>query len=136
MSQRYQAANFLGDPFLRKTHLSSEIDELYRHLMNSAFSPEESFLVTGAPHASAYYPRDLPVLIPACSILRPSWIPRMPSAGSRLLERSVQLMLEAVCSDVVRPLLSPRDATGILVSTTFRGPRIRRPASSQAWSKA
>src|ERR1700686_4067308 len=43
-----QAANFLGDRFLRKTHhSSSEIDELYTDSMNSAFSATESFLVTG-----------------------------------------------------------------------------------------
>src|ERR1700733_8328846 len=42
-----QAANFLGDRFLRKAHRSSaEIDELYMDSMNSAFSATESFLVT------------------------------------------------------------------------------------------
>jgi len=36
----------------------SAIEDLYRHSMDSAFSVTEAFLVTGAPHASAYYPRD------------------------------------------------------------------------------
>ena len=54
-----QAVNFLGDRFLRKSHHSlSAIEDLYRHSMDSAFSVTEAFLVTGAPHASAYYPRD------------------------------------------------------------------------------
>jgi hypothetical protein len=49
-----QAVNFLGDRLLRRYHSSAGIDELYRHSVNSAFSPQEAFLVTGAPHASAY----------------------------------------------------------------------------------
>src|SRR4029078_735593 len=54
-----QAVNFLGDRFLRKAQpLSAAIEALYRHSMDSAFSATEPFLVTGAPHASAYYPRD------------------------------------------------------------------------------
>src|ERR1043165_3705087 len=53
-----QAANFLGDRALRKYQLSAAIDELYRHSVDRAFSESEAFLVTGAPHASAYYPRD------------------------------------------------------------------------------
>src|SRR3569832_1401357 len=54
-----QAVNFLGDRFLRGSHHSlTAIEDLYRHAMNSAFSVTEAFLVTGAPHASAYYPRD------------------------------------------------------------------------------
>ena len=54
-----QAVNFLSDRFLRHSHHSlSAIDDLYRHSMDSAFSLTEAFLVTGAPHASAYYPRD------------------------------------------------------------------------------
>jgi hypothetical protein len=57
--QRIQTVNFLGDRFLRKTHhFSSAIEDLYRYAMDNAFSATESFLVTGAPHASAYYPRD------------------------------------------------------------------------------
>ena len=53
-----QAVNFLGDRFLRKYHLSAAIDELYRQSVGHAFSETGAFLVTGAPHASAYYPRD------------------------------------------------------------------------------
>ena len=54
-----QAVNFLGDRFLRPSHHPfTAIEDLYRHSMDSAFSLTESFLVTGAPHASAYYPRD------------------------------------------------------------------------------
>src|SRR5215204_1446557 len=75
-----QALNFLGDRFLRKSHASAGIDELYRHSVNSAFSPNEAFLVTGAPHASAYYPRDFAWFYP--DVLDPETItPRMPSAG-------------------------------------------------------
>ncbi|MET4220038.1 hypothetical protein ACVWWG_009107 [Bradyrhizobium sp. LB7.2] len=54
-----QAVNFLGDRFLRKSHHPfTAIEDLYRHSMDSAFAVTEAFLVTGAPHASAYYPRD------------------------------------------------------------------------------
>jgi hypothetical protein len=103
-----QAANFVGDRFLRKTrHTSADIDELYTASMNSAFSATESFLVTGAPHASAYYPRDFAWFYP--DVLDPDTI--MDSADAvrrvRLLERSVRLMLEAVRAGVVTTTLIP-----------------------------
>src|SRR5438309_6496545 len=102
-----QAVNFLGDRFLRKYHLPAAIGELYRHSMNSAFSPSEAFLVTGAPHASAYYPRDFAWFYP--DVLDPETI--MDSADAirrvRLLERSVRLMLEAVRAGVVTTTLIP-----------------------------
>ena len=103
-----QAANFLGDRFLRKTHhSSSEIDELYADSMNSAFSATESFLVTGAPHASAYYPRDFAWFYP--DVLDPDTIMDSEDAirRVRLLERSVRLMLEAVRSGVVTTTIIP-----------------------------
>src|ERR687892_1061746 len=91
-----QAVNFLGDRFLRKYRPSAGIDELYRHSVDSAFSPEESFLVTGAPHASAYYPRDFAWFYP--DVLDPETIVDSEDAVRRvrLLEKSVRLMLEAV----------------------------------------
>jgi hypothetical protein len=103
-----QAANFLGDRFLRKTHRSpSEIDELYMDSMNSAFSATESFLVTGAPHASAYYPRDFAWFYP--DVLDPDTIMDSEDAirRVRLLERSVRLMLEAVRAGVVTTTIIP-----------------------------
>jgi hypothetical protein len=103
-----QAVNFLGDRFLRKTHgLSSALDELYRHAMNSAFSATESFLVTGAPHATAYYPRDFAWFYP--DVLDPETIMDSEDAVRRvrLLEKSVRLMLEAVRADVVTTTLIP-----------------------------
>ena len=103
-----QAANFLGDRFLRKTHhSSSEIDELYTHAMNNAFSATESFLVTGPPHASAYYPRDFAWFYP--DVLDPDTIMDSEDAirRVRLLERSVRLMLEAVRSGVVTTTIIP-----------------------------
>ena len=103
-----QAVNFLGDRFLRKTHgLSSAIEDLYRHSMDSAFSVTESFLVTGAPHATAYYPRDFAWFYP--DVLDPETI--MDSGDAvrrvRLLEKSVRLMLEAVRADVVTTTIIP-----------------------------
>ena len=103
-----QAVNFLGDRFLRKTHsLSSAIEDLYRHSMNSAFSPTESFLVTGAPHATAYYPRDFAWFYP--DVLDPETIMDSEDAVRRvrLLEKSVRLMLEAVRADVVTTTIIP-----------------------------
>lgn len=103
-----QAANFLGDRFLRKTrHSSSEIDQLYADSMNSAFSATESFLVTGAPHASAYYPRDFAWFYP--DVLDPDTIMDSEDAirRVRLLERSVRLMLEAVRAGVVTTTIIP-----------------------------
>jgi hypothetical protein len=103
-----QAANFLGDRFLRKTHRSSsEIDRLYADSMNSAFSATESFLVTGAPHASAYYPRDFAWFYP--DVLDPDTIMDSEDAirRVRLLERSVRLMLEAVRAGVVTTTIIP-----------------------------
>ena len=102
-----QAVNFLGDRFLRKSHLSCGIHELYRHSVNSAFSPKEAFLVTGAPHASAYYPRDFAWFYP--DVLDPETILDSEDAVRRvrLLEKSVHLLLEAVRSNVVTTTIVP-----------------------------
>ena len=102
-----QAVNFLGDRFLRKYQASAGIGELYRHSMNSAFAPQEAFLVTGAPHASAYYPRDFAWFYP--DVLDPETIIDSDDAVRRvrLLEKSVRLMLEAVRSGVVTTTIVP-----------------------------
>src|SRR3977135_1684579 len=102
-----QAVNFLGDRFLRKYHLAAAIDELYRHSMKSAFSETEAFLVTGAPHASAYYPRDFAWFYP--DVLDPETIMDSDDAirRVRLLEKSVRLMLEAVRAGVVTTTIVP-----------------------------
>jgi hypothetical protein len=102
-----QAVNFLGDRFLRKSHLSGGIDELYAHSVNSAFSPNEAFLVTGAPHASAYYPRDFAWFYP--DVLDPETIMDSEDAVRRvrLLEKSVRLLLEAVRANVVTTTIVP-----------------------------
>ncbi len=103
-----QAANFLSDRFLRKPrYASSKIDELYRNSMDSAFSAQESFLVTGAPHASAYYPRDFAWFYP--DILDTETIIDSEDAirRIRLLEKSVRLMLEAVRSGIITTTLIP-----------------------------
>src|SRR3954453_7737045 len=102
-----QALNFLGDRFLRKSHLTAGIHELYRHSVNSAFSPREAFLVTGAPHASAYYPRDFAWFYP--DVLDPETIMDSEDAVRRvrLLEKSVRLMLEAVRAKVVTTTIVP-----------------------------
>ena len=102
-----QTVNFLGDQFLRKSHASAGIDELYRHSVNSAFSPKEAFLVTGAPHATAYYPRDFAWFYP--DVLDPETIMDSEDAVRRvrLLEKSVRLMLEAVRSNVVTTTIVP-----------------------------
>lgn len=103
-----QAANFLSDRFLRKSYYSSsKIDELYEHSMNSAFSVQESFLVTGAPHASAYYPRDFAWFYP--DVLDPQTIIDSEDAVRRirLLDKSVRLMLDAVRSGIITTTLVP-----------------------------
>ena len=103
-----QAVNFLGDRFLRKSHHSlSAIEDLYRHSMDSAFSVTEAFLVTGAPHASAYYPRDFAWFYP--DILDPETIMDAQDAVRRvrLLDKSVRLLLEAVRADVVTTTIVP-----------------------------
>ncbi|TKW74707.1 MAG: hypothetical protein DI543_23950, partial [Bradyrhizobium icense] len=102
-----QAANFLGDRFLRKYQLTAAIDELYRHSVDRAFSESEAFLVTGAPHASAYYPRDFAWFYP--DVLDPETIIDSEDAirRVRLLEKSVRLMLEAVRAGVVTTTIVP-----------------------------
>jgi hypothetical protein len=102
-----QAVNFLGDRFLRTYRSSAGIEELYTHSVNSAFSPAEAFLVTGAPHASAYYPRDFAWFYP--DVLDPETILDSEDAVRRvrLLEKSVRLMLEAVRSNVVTTTIVP-----------------------------
>lgn len=103
-----QAVNFLGDRFLRKSHHPlSAIEDLYRHSMDSAFSVTEAFLVTGAPHASAYYPRDFAWFYP--DVLDPETIMDSQDAvrRARLLDKSVRLLLEAVRADVVTTTIVP-----------------------------
>jgi hypothetical protein len=102
-----QAVNFLGDRFLRKYHLSAGIAELYRYSVDAAFSEKEAFLVTGAPHASAYYPRDFAWFYP--DVLDPETVIDSQDAVRRvrLLEKSVRLMLEAVRADVVTTTIVP-----------------------------
>lgn len=103
-----QAANFLSDRFLRNSHHSlSAIEDLYRHSMDSAFSLTEAFLVTGAPHASAYYPRDFAWFYP--DVLDPETIMDSRDAVRRvrLLEQSVRLLLEAVRANVVTTTIVP-----------------------------
>jgi hypothetical protein len=102
-----QAVNFLGDRFLRKYHLSAGIEELYRHSVDAAFAEKEAFLVTGAPHASAYYPRDFAWFYP--DVLDPETIMDSQDAVRRvrLLEKSVRLMLEGVRAGVVTTTIVP-----------------------------
>ncbi|MFG3592054.1 hypothetical protein [Bradyrhizobium sp. RDI18] len=102
-----QAVNFLGDRFLRRYRPSAGIEELYRHAVDSAFFPTEDFLVTGAPHASAYYPRDFAWFYP--DVLDPETIMDSEDAVRRvrLLEKSVRLMLEAVRANVVTTTIVP-----------------------------
>jgi hypothetical protein len=102
-----QAVNFLGDRFLRKYQASAGIGELYRHSMNSAFAPQEAFLVTGAPHASAYYPRDFAWFYPDVLDLETIIDSDDAVRRVRLLEKSVRLMLEAVRSGVVTTTIVP-----------------------------
>lgn len=103
-----QAVNFLGDRILRKSqHSLSAIEDLYRYSMDSAFSVSEAFLVTGAPHASAYYPRDFAWFYP--DVLDPETIMDSQDAVRRvrLLEKSVRLLLEAVRANVVTTTIVP-----------------------------
>ena len=102
-----QAVNFLGDRFLRRYRSPAGIEELYAQSVNSAFSPTEAFLVTGAPHASAYYPRDFAWFYP--DVLDPETIMDSEDAVRRvrLLEKSVRLMLEAVRANVVTTTIVP-----------------------------
>ncbi|MGV7217103.1 hypothetical protein [Bradyrhizobium sp. UFLA05-112] len=118
-----QAMNFLGDRFLRKSHHSlSAIEDLYRHSMDSAFSVTESFLVTGAPHASAYYPRDFAWFYP--DVLDPETIMDAQDAvrRARLLEKSVRLLLEAVRADVVTTTIVPAGRARYLGVNYFSRP--------------
>src|SRR6185369_15018417 len=118
-----QAVNFLGDRFLRKSHHSlSAIEDLYRHSMDSAFSVTEAFLVTGAPHASAYYPRDFAWFYP--DVLDPETIMDSQDAvrRARLLERSVRLLLEAVRANVVTTTIVPAGRARYLGVNYFSRP--------------
>jgi hypothetical protein len=118
-----QAVNFLGDRFLRQSHHSfSAIEDLYRHSMDSAFSVTESFLVTGAPHASAYYPRDFAWFYP--DVLDPETIMDAQDAVRRvrLLEKSVRLLLEAVRADVVTTTIVPAGRARYLGVNYFSRP--------------
>ncbi len=118
-----QAVNFLGDRFLRKSqNLSTAIGDLYRHSMDSAFSSTEAFLVTGAPHASAYYPRDFAWFYP--DVLDPETIMDSQDAirRVRLLEKSVRLLLEAVRADVVTTTIVPAGRARYLGVNYFSRP--------------
>ncbi|WP_271671844.1 hypothetical protein [Bradyrhizobium sp. CCBAU 51627] len=108
LANALQAVNFLGDRCLRRPqHRSALIEDLYRYAMESAFALSEAFLVTGAPHASAYYPRDFAWFYP--DVLDPETIMDAQDAvrRARLLERSVRLLLEAVRAEVVTTTIVP-----------------------------
>ena len=118
-----QAVNFLGDRFLRTSHHASTlIEDLYRHSMDSAFAETEAFLVTGAPHASAYYPRDFAWFYP--EVLDPETIMDSRDAVRRvrLLERSVRLLLDAVRAGVVTTTLVPAGRARYLGVNYFSRP--------------
>lgn len=118
-----QAVNFLGDRFLRKSpHPFTAIEDLYRHSMDSAFAVTEAFLVTGAPHASAYYPRDFAWFYP--DILDAETIMDSQDAvrRARLLERSVRLLLEAVRANVVTTTIVPAGRARYLGVNYFSHP--------------
>lgn len=108
LANALQAVNFLGDRFLRRSdHSFTAIADLYRHSMESAFSLTEAFLVTGAPHASAYYPRDFAWFYP--DVLDPETILDAQDAvrRARLLDKSVRLLLDAVRAGVVTTTIVP-----------------------------
>ncbi|MET4290825.1 hypothetical protein ABIB06_001592 [Bradyrhizobium sp. LB8.2] len=118
-----QAVNFLGDRFLRKSHHPfTAIEDLYRHSMDSAFAVTEAFLVTGAPHASAYYPRDFAWFYP--DVLDPETImdPQDAVRRARLLERSVRLLLEAVRANVITTTIVPAGRARYLGVNYFSRP--------------
>src|SRR4051794_5817472 len=118
-----QAVNFLGDRFLRQSHHPfTAIEDLYRHSMDSAFSVSESFLVTGAPHASAYYPRDFAWFYP--DVLDPETIMDLQDAvrRARLLDKSVRLLLEAVRANVVTTTIVPAGRARYLGVNYFSRP--------------
>src|SRR5262245_8505098 len=117
-----QAVNFLGDRFLRKYRSSGGIAELYAHSVNAAFAPTEAFLVTGAPHASAYYPRDFAWFYP--DVLDPETILDSEDAVRRvrLLEKSVRLLLEAVRANVVTTTIVPAGRARYLGVNYFSRP--------------
>ena len=81
--------------------------------MDSAFSVTEAFLVTGAPHASAYYPRDFAWFYP--DVLDPETIMDAQDAVRRvrLLEKSVRLCWRRFALTSSRRPSFPRDAAGI-----------------------
>lgn len=118
-----QAVNFLADRFLRQSHHPfTAIGDLYRHSMDSAFSLTEAFLVTGAPHASAYYPRDFAWFYP--DVLDPETIMDAQDAvrRARLLEKSVRLLLEAVRANVVTTTIVPAGRARYLGVNYFSRP--------------
>jgi hypothetical protein len=123
LANAIQAVNFLGDRFTRKSqHASALIEDLYRHSMDSAFAETEAFLVTGAPHASAYYPRDFAWFYP--DVLDPETIMDSQDAirRVRLLERSVRLLLDAVRAGVVTTTIVPAGRTRYLGVNYFSRP--------------
>lgn len=90
--------------------------------MDKAFSTTETFLVTGAPHASAYYPRDFAWFYP--DVLDPETVMDSQDAirRARLLEKSVRLMLEAVRANVVTTTLVPAGRARYLGVNYFSRP--------------
>ena len=73
--------------------LSAGIAELYRYSMNAAFAEKEAFLVTGAPHASAYYPRDFawfyPDVLDPETVMDSSNVPTFIATSNSTVEPTV-----------------------------------------------
>jgi hypothetical protein len=93
----HQSAHFVRHRVReRATTPGKSIGELYLIALAHAFSPEKRFIVTGAPHARAFYPRNFAWFYP--DLLEPSSL--MGSADARrrraLLARSATLVCRAL----------------------------------------
>ncbi len=119
-----QMYNFASDR-LRRTRSRvrrRDFSTIYRHAVASAFSLELPFIVTGAPHARAYYPRNFAWFYPA--LLDPATIVSEEDAEARvvLMERSARLVLESVRSGNVTTTLVPLTKRRMLGANYFSPP--------------
>ena len=118
-----QSLNFLGHRFRAvKAAKPGSFAELYRTAVADAFNPGRLFIVTGAPHARAYYPRNFAWFYP--DLLDPVTILDSDDASSRtiLLARSIELICKALRQGIHTTTLVPLTKHSIVGVDYFSKP--------------
>ena len=118
-----QSVNFTASRIRgRKQKKPQNISQLYHDAVHTAFNPNLQFIVTGAPHARAYYLRNFACFYP--DLLDPISIVDHADAEHRrlLLERSVAIMIASLEKGIQTTTLVPVSRNRIVGVNYFNEP--------------